>query len=632
MTTQPLHWTAGLHHDGSALYVSNPLPAHGEQVTLRLRVPVDASIKAVFIRSAPDGENHLEPMHEVERDSVSAWWSGNLKISMPRNPYRFRIVSGEGVYHLNALGVSRTESPDASDFKLLADFQSPDWLQSAVFYQIFPDRFYNGNPANDVKSGESTVGRFSTQMRPWGAPLLPWEKAGNLDFYGGDLPGITQKLDYLADLGINALYLNPIFKSLSNHRYDIADFYQVDPHLGGNEALIELRRATAERQIRITLDVTLNHLGSANHWFTDAQADLTAPTADFFTFYDNNPAYYEKWLGISTLPKFNYRSEALRDQMYRAEDSVLRWWMHEPYRIDGWRLDVANMQARQGTVQLGNKIGRQLRRALKNDFPDAYIYGEHFYDGTPHLQGDELDASMNYQGFTMPLWRYLSGHDHGAEWRPEAVDQIRLPAEDMAEQWNRFRAAVPWAVAVQQFNLLDSHDTPRILFKVDGDKALMRLAVVLLMTYVGVPCVYYGDEIGLTGGNDPDCRRCMPWDESEWDEDLHAHYRTLIALRRTAPALMRGGYQYLYGSDGLLVYQRQSAEQRLIVIGYRGPDTLLTTHIPVRHGGLADGTTLTDRLSTACVHGGRRTDQSGSAGERRGTCFGSTLRLKSQES
>ncbi len=596
MTTQ-LHWTAGLHHDGSALYVSNPLPTHGERVTVRVRVPADAPIQRIFLRTAPDGENKLDALHQVERDSVSAWWAGELHVSMPRNPYRFKIMTGEGTYHLTAAGSSQAEGPDFFDFKILADYAAPPWLENTVFYQIFPDRFCNGDPANDVKPGEWKTGKYQTQLRPWGAPLLSYREAGNLDFYGGDLPGIAQKIDYLRDLGVNALYLTPIFTSGSNHRYDISDFANVDPHLGGNEGLALLRRTLDSAGMRIVLDVTLNHCGWKNAWFTSAQADLSSPTADYFTFYNNRSDQYEAWLGINTLPKFNYRSEKLRDALYRSEDSTLRSWLREPYRIDGWRLDVANMQGRQGTIQLGNKIGRQIRRAVKVDAPQAYLLGEHFYDGTPHLQGDELDASMNYQGFTLPLWRYLSGHEHGTEWRPESADQSRMAAEALVEQWARFRAAVPWVVARQQFNLLDSHDTPRILNKVDGDKALVRLAAVLLMTYVGVPCIYYGDEIGLAGGQDPDNRRCMPWDERDWDSDLRAHFQKVIALRRTAPALMRGGYQDLYASDGLLVYQRQSAEQRLIVIGYRGPDSLLTTLIPVRHGGLRDGATLVDLLN-----------------------------------
>jgi alpha-glucosidase len=505
-------------------------------------------------------------------------------------------MTQDGAYWLNALGISRADSTDAFDFKLVADFAAPSWLEDTVFYQIFPDRFHNGDPANDVPPGAWTHGKYATQRRDWGAPPLPYREAGNLDYYGGDLAGIAQKLDYLVDLGVNALYLTPIFVAYSNHRYDIADYDHVDPYLGGDEALAELRRALDRAGMRLILDVTPNHLGSQHPWFTDAVADPDAPTAEYFTFHEH-PHSYESWLGVNTLVKLDYRSERLRDAMYRAESSVLRRWMREPYHMDGWRLDVANMMARQGAVQLAHKVGRQMRRAVKADNPQAYLFGEHFYDGTPHLQGDELDATMNYSGFTMPLWMWLAGRDHNIPPRPW-TDTTLLPGEALAEQWSRFRAAAPWAIARQQFNLLDSHDTPRILTLVNGDRALVKLAVTILMTYPGVPSVYYADEIGMEGENDPDCRRCMRWDETTWDTDLRAHFQQVIGLRRTAPALRRGGFQQVYADGGLIVYLRQSPEQRLLVVGYRGPEALASVEVPVWHAGLADGTALTDLLGS----------------------------------
>lgn len=592
-----LHWTAGLHHDGSALYVSNPLPRLGENVTIRLRAPLDAPITAVFLRSAPDGENHLERMKITERDSLSAYWSATLPVSMPRNNYRFKILTGEGAYYLNALGVHRSDSPDWYDFKLLADFDAPGWLDDAVFYQIFPDRFHNGDPSIDVQPGEWSKRGFKTQLMPWGTPPLPYDKAGNLDFYGGDLQGIIDKIDYLKDLGVTALYLTPIFTSNSNHRYNIEDFFNVDKHLGGNEALAKLRRALDEAGMRIVLDVTPNHSSATHPWFLSALEDPMAPTAEYYTFNDH-PDDYVAWLGVRSLPKLNYASQKLRDVMYRMPESVMRHWLAEPYRIDGWRLDVANMTARQGGEQFAHKVWRGMRRAVKGDNPNAYFFGENFFDGTPHLQGDELDAVMNYQGFNIPTWRWLSGFDSGTDWRPEIADNAPLPSDAYADQLDRFRASVPWVIARQQFNQLCSHDTTRILNIVNGDKALLRLGVAMLMTYPGVPCVYYGDEIGIPGGSDPDNRRCMPWDDAEWDKDLRAWYQHLMHLRRTSPALCEGGYQRLYAQGDIMVFQRQAADQRLIVVGHRGHNAKTALNIPVRHGALADGVVLTDALGS----------------------------------
>ncbi len=594
MTSQ-LHWTAGLHHDGSALYVSNPLPALGDVVTITLRAPKDAPIERAFLYSTPDGEGHMEAMTRTSEDATSAYWTAELPVIMPKNPYSFKLLTDEGAYYLNALGVERAQSPNFYDFKLLADYQAPVWVNDRVFYQIFPDRFYNGDPSNNVEPGAwSETGR-SVQFREWGELPLTWQKGSSLDFYGGDLPGIQQKIDYLLDLGVNALYLTPIFTSTSNHRYNINDFFNVDPYLGGNAALVALRQALHENDIRLILDVTPNHTGSRNAWFTEAQQDEDAPSADFYTFY-KRPDEYLAWLGVSTLPKLNYASQKLREAMYRRADSVLRMWVRPPYSVDGWRLDVYNMTARQSSIQLLGEVGRELREAVKQDNPQAYIFGEHFFDGTPHLQGDEMDAVMNYQGFNLPMWRWLAGFDAGTDWRPEIADNTLLDTGVFIGQLQRYYAAVPWVIARQQFHQLCSHDTTRILNIVNGDVALVRLGAAMLMTYLGVPCVYYGDEIEMPGGSDPDNRRTMPWDESAWNGDLRDFYKRLIHLRKTAPALIEGGLQHLYGQGGLWAFQRHSAAQQLVIVGYRGPDVLESVSIPVWGAGIADGAVLVDLL------------------------------------
>ncbi len=589
---------AAVHHDSSALYVSNPLPALNEQITLRLRAPADAEIARVYIRIAPDGEQSFTPMVKVAATATHLqYWEGPFKVANPKTHYRFKIILENGeAYFLTASGLSRSDRPDWFDFKIVADLHIPNWLEGAVFYQIFPDRFFNGDPSLTPKPGEWSIGQHRVSNPAWDTLPQAWKDTGNLDFYGGDLPGIAQKLDYLQDLGVNALYLTPIFVSTSNHRYDVTDFYHIDPHLGGDDGLAALRAALDAKQFRLVLDITLNHCGFKNHWFTDAQADLSSPTAEFFTFYDNDPNKYEAWLDVRTLPKLNYRSHKLRETMWSGKDSIMRRWLREPYRIDGWRLDVANMQGKQGAIQLGHKIGRELRRAVKGENPNAYIYGEHFFDGTPHLQGDEIDASMNYAGFTFPLWHWLSGQEQGFEWRPLTVDTSHLPAEDMAAAWTIYRAAIPWVVQTMQFTLLDSHDTVRMAHKVHEDKALVKLAALFQMCFPGVPCVYYGDEVGVSGSVDPDNRRTMPWDESKWDTDMRAHYKRIIHLRRTQPALLHGGFQQLYARDSVASFLRESAEQRLVVVGHRGPGTLEALSLPVWQAGIPDGARLKDLI------------------------------------
>jgi alpha-glucosidase len=591
-----LHWTAGVHHDGSPRYVVAGRFVPGATMTLRLRAGLEAPIERIFVRTSPDGEQRMEPMRRAGTDAVCQWWEADLRLSGLHNKYRFYLLTAEGGWWLAAAGVLRHTPTDASDFNILANYQAPDWVHDSVFYQIFPDRFADGDSSNNVRSAEYLSHGQPVAARSWRERPRPHSESGGVEFFGGDLQGIVQRLDYIQELGASALYLTPIFTAPSNHKYDVENYKQVDRHFGGDAALVELCRALDERGMKLVLDMVPNHCGATNPWFLTAQADATAPTADFFTFRQR-PGDYVSWMGVRSLPKLNYRSERLREWMYAGEDAIMRYWLRPPFRIDGWRLDVANMLARQGESQLEHKIGRGLRRAVKAESPHAYLLGENFYDGTPQLQGDELDAVMNYRGFSLPLLSWLSGFDIYGTWRPALVDPQPLPTEALAAQWRAFMSAIPWQIATQQFNLLGSHDTPRIATILGDDEARVRVAVTLLFTYPGVPSVYYGDEIGLKGGGDPDNRRCMPWDPREWNADRRVFYQSLMNLRRTSPALRQGGYQPLYASGDTLAFQRESNEERLIIVARRSDDGL--KELPVRHAGVPDGARVHDMLSGA---------------------------------
>lgn len=589
------NWTDSVHHDGSPRYVSGNTHSLGTTVTLRLRIGLDAPVERIFVRTNPDGEQHLTLMHRVAVDGACQWWETSLKLRMLRNNYRFYLLTSEGNWWFTAAGMLRYTPIDASDFKILIHYQAPNWVHDAVFYQIFPDRFADGDPTSNVRTGEYLCYGKPVIARPWGERPRPHSESGAVEFFGGDLQGIIQQLDYIEELGASALYLTPIFTSPSNHKYDVENYKQVDPHFGGNDALIALRQALDERGMRLMLDMVPNHCGVTNPWFLAAQAHPSAPTAEFFTFY-HNPNEYESWLGLRSLPKLNYRSQRLREMMYAGEDAIMRYWLRPPFRIDGWRLDVANMLARQGESQLEHKVGRGIRRAIKQEAPHTYLIGENFFDGTPQLQGDELDAIMNYRGFSLPLLSWLVGFDASDPSHAARTNSHPLPTEALAAQWQAFMSAIPWQIATQQFNLLGSHDTPRVQTVVGEDETLARLAATLLFTFPGVPSVYYGDEIGLPGGRDPDCRRCMIWDQKQWNVSRREFYQTLTQLRRTSPALRWGGYQLLYADHDTLAFQREALEERLIVVARRKNDGL--TALPVRHAGLPDGIHLRDVLTS----------------------------------
>ncbi len=582
-----------IHHDGSSRYVSPQAFHLNDEVTIRLRSHPHAPIQRILLRTCPDGEQHFAEMRPRDVHGTLRWWEAKLKVSMPTIGYRFLIFTAEGAWWYTGAGLLSHVPTDTEDFKLLADYVAPDWVRSAVFYQIFPDRFADGDAASNVRDDEFTYIGQPSRARKWGEPPSTVPHADMVEFFGGDLPGVEQHLADLRELGINAIYLNPIFTSYSNHRYDVADYENVDGHVGGNAALASLRRATRERDMRLMLDIVPNHCGVLHPWFQAALADRAAPTAEFFTFHQH-PHDYETWLGVKSLPKLDYRSAKLRETMYAGRESVFRKWLREPYAIDGWRIDVANMLARQGANQLGTDIGRGIRQAVKDERETAYLLGENWFDGTPQLQGDCWDAVMNYAGFTHPVWYWLNYFFVRQHAEPYfvAADQA-WPTQALVDTWQAYRASVPWVIAQQQFNLLGSHDTARLINVVDGDLARARLAVALLMTYPGVPSIYYGDEIGLRG----DPRQCMNWDRSTWDHDLRAYYQTLIHLRRSSSALIEGGFQILSVGDNSIAYLRDSEHEAIIVVANRQP--LAAGTLPIAHGAIADGTEFIEVLSGA---------------------------------
>jgi alpha-glucosidase len=332
-------------------------------------------------------------------------------------------------------------------------------------------------------------------------------------------------------------------------------------------------------------------------WFQAALADASAPSAEYFTF-NRHPQEYESWLGVRSLPNLNYRSQLLREAIYAHPDSVFRRWLKPPYAIDGWRVDVANMLARHGKDQLELEVWTGIRQAVKSENPQAFLLGENFFDSTSQLQGDRLDATMNYAGFTNPVLYWLDHFQVSQHGEPNWVEsKVPWPTEVLIATWAAHRAAIPWVIARQQFNLLGSHDTPRIDHIVHGDPARKRLAVALLFTYPGVPSVYYGDEIGMTGQDSLEARNCMIWDPNGWDHDLRSFYQRLIRLRQTSAALIEGGFQVLLCEENVLAFLRDTDAEQILIVGNRGPGERAPKGIFVRDGGIPDGAAFSEIFS-----------------------------------
>jgi alpha-glucosidase len=589
-------WLQTVHHNGSAKYVSNLYPRLGEQVHIRLRAEANAPLRCVYLRTFPDGEQAFTPMNSGPLEPPVRWWEADLVINQPVVHYRFTLEADDDVWWYTAAGPAFYDPLDHTDFRILADYESPKWLEDAVFYQIYPDRFANGDPGNDVQPGDYEYYGAHPHTYSWGVPR-PDDAPHTTSFYGGDLQGIRQHLDYIVALGVNAIYLNPIFTAYSCHRYDPINYKQVDPHLGGDEALSALRRALDDHGIRYIVDMVPNHCGYKHAWFLAAQQDLNAPEAAFFTF-TRHPDQYLTWMDYPILAKLNYESAELRRRMYEGPDAIFRHWLRPPFSADGYRVDVGNMLGRQGAIQMNAEVIRGIRRAVKETKPDAYVIGENFFDASGQLQGDQWDGVMNYMGMAAPLWHWLRGYEQGAIGMQHPItSRVPWSTAALAATWRDRRAAIPWAIALQQFNLLGSHDTPRIRSVAGGNDALHRLAVIVQMTFPGVPSIYYGDEIGMVDLPRFGPIGCMIWDQAQWDHELLAFHRDLIALRRRSPALQRGGFQMLAVETDTFAYQREDTTGRVIVVAHRGETPRAASELPVVCGGVPDGTRFVEHFS-----------------------------------
>ena len=425
----------------------------------------------------------------------------------------------------------------------------PAWVKHAVFYQVFPDRFARG-AASMTPPG--------LQFKPWGTP--PAEQG----FQGGDLRGIVEKLDYLQELGVNALYLNPIFASASNHRYHTFDYFAVDPLLGGNAALRELVDELHRRDMRIVLDGVFNH-ASRGFWpfHHVLENGGNSPYVDWFYIHDwplspyprdgETSINYGAWWGLPALPKLNVANPGVR--AYLLE--VAAFWID--FGVDGWRLDVAEEIKDESFWQ-------EFRRAVKQANPDAYLVGEIWHEAPDWLRGDRFDAVMNYVLARAALG-FFGAATLRTDYKPGGFTLEPLRAQEFAHAVEHSLALHDWEIVQAQLNLMDSHDTARTLWTVGGDESALRLCTLMQMTLPGAPSIYYGDEIGMTSATDPECRAAFPWqDRSQWNLDLLQFFRRAVALRRAHPVLRTGTVQTLYADHGVYACLRADGGDAAVVV------------------------------------------------------------------
>ena len=605
--------------DGTEGYVYPPEPKESELVTFRFRTAKDDVDRVGLVTSADT--------YVMEKECTQGefdYYTFETRLGEEPFRYCFEVQSGTEKYYYGRCGISR-EILEYYNFVVVPGFSTPDWAKGAVMYQIFTDRFYNGDKSNDVETNEYYyIGDYSRRVTNW--DKYP-ANTGVREFYGGDLQGVMDKLDYLQDLGVEVVYFNPLFVSPSNHKYDIQDYDYIDPHYGkivddggevlpngvtdnsqatkykkrttglknleaSNELFIKLVEELHRRGMKVILDGVFNHCGSFNKWMDreriyegeedyepGAYVSADSPYRSYFRFFKEGPenwpynGNYDGWWGHDTLPKLNYEDSV------KLENYILyigRKWVSPPYNVDGWRLDVAADLGRSN--EYNHEFWQKFRRAVKDANPNALILAEHYGDPSDWLKGDEWDTVMNYDAFMEPVTWFLTGMEkHSDEAREELLGNIDNFIGSMAHHMsNMLTPSLQVAM-----NELSNHDHSRFLTRTNHmvgrvehlgpeaaneyvNKAVMREAVVMQMTWVGAPTVYYGDEAGVCGFTDPDNRRTYPWGHE--DQELIAFHKEAIRIHKEHPALKTGSLKILGGEENILSYARFKGHDRIIVV------------------------------------------------------------------
>lgn len=587
--------------DTTNVYLTPSEPAAHEVVTVSFRTERDEGSQ-VFVVC----RGRKLPMHRAEYDENFDYYRCELELAEEKVTYYFEIVTGDEICFYDTRGPVQDVN-ESCHFVVIPGFQTPDWAKGAVMYQIFTDRFCNGDPSNDVQTGEYYyIDRQVQRIEDW--YRYP-EKKDVAHFYGGDLQGVLDKLDYLKDLGVEVLYFNPLFVSPSNHKYDTQDYDFIDPHLGkivsdgdyihrvtdkknleaSNQLFIHLVEEAHRRGMRVILDGVFNHCGSFNKWMdregvyrhaegyqTGAYVSGDSPYRDYFRFeredWPENDSY-EGWWDHKTLPKLNYDgSQALEAYVLQ----IARKWVSAPYCADGWRLDVAADLGH--SPEYNHAFWQKFRQAVKEANPEALILAEHYGCALDWLQGNEWDTVMNYDAFMEPVTWFLTGMEkHSDGFREDLLGNSEA-------FWSAMRChsasfAMPsWQCAM---NELSNHDHSRFLTRTNRrvgridtlgpeaaqegiNRAVLREAVVIQMTWMGAPTIYYGDEAGLCGFTDPDNRRTYPWGRE--DQGLIAFHRDIIRLRREHEELRTGSLKYVDSDYNYIAYGRFHKKGQCLIL------------------------------------------------------------------
>ena len=614
---RPVFNRKALFSDMTEDYVCPPEPSAYEEVMIYFRSGRNNIDKVFFVNK---GEKHI--MTKVDSNAYFDYYAHSIQLEDEKISYYFEVHAGKISCYYDLRGVTK-DINEYYHFQLIPGFKTPDWAKGAIFYQIYVDRFYNGDSSNDVLTNEyQYIGDKSVRVEDWNKYPAAM---GVREFYGGDLQGVLDKMDYLQDLGVDVIYFNPLFVSPSNHKYDIQDYDYIDPHFGrivhdegellgpgqnenrfatryidrisnkdnleaSNELFAEVVKEAHRRGMKVILDGVFNHCGSFNKWLDreriyenapgyekGAYITKDSPYHNFFQFLDENRfpynGSYDGWWGHDTLPKLNYEnSRQLLDYVLY----IGRKWVSPPYNADGWRLDVAADLGH--SPEFNHYFWQEFRRAVKMANPNAIILAEHYGNPRDWLQGKEWDTVMNYDAFMEPVTWFLTGmQKHSDDYR----EDMRGNADSFWGAMRHHSANFTMPSLLVAMNELSNHDHSRFLTRTNHkvgrtntlgaqaanegvNKAVMREAVVIQMTWPGAPTIYYGDEAGVCGFTDPDNRRTYPWGNE--DQELIAFHKDIIRIHKSHKEFLTGSLKYIDADYNVIAYGRFNKTGKSVIV------------------------------------------------------------------
>ena len=645
---RPVFNKRALFSDMTADYISPQEPEPFSKVKIRFRSAINNVDYVLFVHN-----NEKLLMSKASQDEQFDYYEIEVALDDQKYEYYFEIHVGKVYCFFDLRGVTR-DVQDYYKFTLIPGQKVPAWAKGAVMYQIYIDRFYNGDPDNDVLTDEYTyIGEHVNRVTDWGKyPAV----MGVREFYGGDLAGVLQKMDYLQDLGVDVIYFNPLFVSPSNHKYDIQDYDNIDPHIGkivddrgdllqpgqmenryatkyinrvankknldaSNELFAQVVEEAHKRGMKVILDGVFNHCGSFNKWMDrervyenfegypkGAYVSADSPYRDYFHFYDPNQwpynGSYDGWWGHDTLPKLNYEGSR---ELYDYVLHIGQKWVSPPYNADGWRLDVAADLGH--SPEMNHRFWKDFRNAVRQANPNAIVLAEHYGSPKEWIENCEWDTVMNYDAFMEPVTWFLTGMEkHSDEFRGDLLGNPDAFTGALRHHMSRFNQN-SLEIAM---NELSNHDHSRFLTRTNRrvgrihtmgpeaageniNKGVFREAVVFQMTWPGAPTIYYGDEAGLCGWTDPDNRRGYPWGRE--DQELIQFHRDIIKVHKDSAALMKGSVMFLHGEYKVVSYGRFLPGEAVVVIlnnDYE-PHEL---NLHVRRLGVQDGAVMKACITT----------------------------------